>query len=66
MKTAFEFRERVELANRFHRLLYDEQPYTFFYTRKTAAYWQNTLRNVHFAKVRPYRNHEPFYLAPAN
>jgi ABC-type transport system substrate-binding protein len=66
MKTAFEFRDRVALAHRFHNLLHDEQPYTFFYTRKRAGYWQPELSNVQFAKTRPYKNHEPWYLAPAN
>jgi ABC-type transport system substrate-binding protein len=66
MKTAFEFRDRVDLAHRFHNLLHDEQPYTFFYTRKRAGYWQPELSNVQFAKTRPYKNHQPWFLAPAN
>jgi peptide/nickel transport system substrate-binding protein len=66
MKTAFEYRDRVTLAHRFHNLLHEEQPYTFFYTRKRAGYWQPELSNVQFAKTRPYKNHEPWFLAPAN
>ena len=66
MKTAFDFRKRVDLAHRFHALIHEEQPYTFFYTRKRTGYWQKSLKNVQFAKTRPYKNHEPWYLAPAN
>ena len=66
MHTTFDFRERVKLSHRFHQLIHEEAPYTFFYTRKRPGYWQPQLDNVQFAKVRPYRNHKTWHLAPAN
>ena len=64
LEVEFDHAKRVELANRFHRLLAEEQPYTFFFTRKRPAFWQTEMRNVKFNLVRPYRNHKAWYLAP--
>lgn len=63
LQREFDYDERVKLANQFHRLVYDEQPYTFFYTRKRKVYWQKSLENVRFANVRPYMNPRPWFLA---
>lgn len=63
LQREFDYDERVRLANEFHRIAYDEQPYTFFYTRKRKVYWQDELQNVTFAKVRPYMNPRPWFLA---
>jgi len=63
LQREFDYDERVSLANQFHRLVYDEQPYTFFYTRKRKVYWQRDLENVQFAKTRPYMNPRPWFLA---
>ena len=62
LETEFDEGRRKELAHQFHRLLYDEQPYTFFYTRKSVVFWQKELKNVWFQLVRPHVNHRPFYL----
>ena len=61
MNTTFDFERRKELANRFHRLVDEEQPYTFFYTRKRPAYWQKDLSNVWYQTHRPYRSHWGWY-----
>ena len=63
LQREFDYDERVSLANQFHRLVYDEQPYTFFYTRKRKVYWQRELENVQFANTRPYMNPRPWFLA---
>ena len=62
LETEFDEGRRKELAHQFHKLLYDEQPYTFFYTRKSVVFWQKELKNVWFQLVRPHVNHRPFYL----
>jgi ABC-type transport system substrate-binding protein len=64
LEITFDHARRVELANRFHQLLAEEQPYTFFYTRKRPGFWQPELGSVKFAMVRPYRNHKAWHLAP--
>ncbi|MCO4770431.1 MAG: hypothetical protein KDA24_10415 [Deltaproteobacteria bacterium] len=65
LQREFDYDERVRLANSFHRLVYEEQPYTFFYTRKRKVYWQRQLESVTFGKVRPYMNPRPWFLASA-
>jgi len=63
MRAEFDFDERVRLSKSFHKLIYDEQPYTFFYTKKRVLYWQDELKNVWFALTRPQENHRPWYLS---
>jgi peptide/nickel transport system substrate-binding protein len=63
LEIEFDDAKRKKLAQEFHALLYEEQPYTFFYTKKTKAYWQPELRNVWFQLVRPHINPRPFYLS---
>ena len=65
LQREFDYDERVRLANSFHRLVYEEQPYTFFYTRKKQVYWQRQLESVSFGKTRPYMNPRPWFLAAA-
>jgi len=66
LREEFEYSERIRIANEFHQLVYDEQPYTFFYTRKRNYFWQSNLKNVWFQMTRPYPNPRPWYLtAPA-
>ncbi len=65
LQREFDHDERVRLAHAFHKLTYDEQPYTFFYTRKRKVYWQPELKNVKFSKTRPYMNPRPWFLAGA-
>jgi peptide/nickel transport system substrate-binding protein len=61
MNTAFDLDQRKELAHRFHRLIAEEQPYTFFFTRKRPAFWQKDLKNVSYLGYRPYRSHWGWY-----
>lgn len=37
---------RIELYHQFNRILYDEAPYTFLYTPKTALIYRDYLQNV--------------------
>ena len=66
LEVTFDHAQRVELGHRFHQLLNEEQPYTFFYTRKRPGFWQPELSSVKFALVRPYRNHKAWYLSRPN
>ena len=56
LEVEFDDSKRVELANQFHRLIYEEQPYTFFYTRRSVYFWNKRLGNVKSQIVRPYLN----------
>ncbi|MBM76756.1 MAG: hypothetical protein CMK59_15215 [Proteobacteria bacterium] len=62
LEVEFDFDKRVELANNFHKLLYDEQPYTFFYTRRSPYYWNQKLKDVKAQTVRPYLNARAWHL----
>ena len=63
IREEFAYPERVRLAKEFHQLLYEEQPYTFFYTRKRPAFWQKELKNVWFSRTRPYLKAHAWYLS---
>lgn len=63
MTSEFDVQRRIELCHRFHKLIYDEQPYTFFYTRKRPVFWQKELQHVVFQKDRPHRNPRAWFLS---
>ena len=65
LERTFDFDQRVALAHRFHRVVYDEQPYTFFFTRKRPVFWQPWLGNVRFAASRPHANPRHWYFQSA-
>lgn len=53
---------RTDLLRRFHRILHDEQPYSFFYVpRRVAAWWQE-LKHVEFARLRPQASSLPWWI----
>ena len=63
LQNEFDYQERLRIAKEFHQLCYEEQPYTFFYTRKYPVFWQSEeLKNVTFSRTRPYMNPRPWYL----
>ncbi len=53
LRVTFDLSERHELARRFHRIVHDEQPYTFFYVRERYYTWWDKVRRVVFPKTRP-------------
>ena len=63
LEVEFDYDKRVELAHRFHKLVYDEQPYTFFYTRRSPFYWQKKLQGTKAQLTRPYLNVRAWYLS---
>ena len=61
LEVEFDDKKRIELAHEFHSLLYDEQPYTFFFTRRSMFYWSPKLKNVKAQVTRPYLNSRAWY-----
>ena len=63
-RVTFDIKKRAKLFHRFHEIIYEEQPYTFFYCPKVVlAYW-NYVRHL---KVRPFRlqvNLKSVWVAP--
>jgi peptide/nickel transport system substrate-binding protein len=42
----YDYQKRIGLYHQFDKILYDEQPYTFLYTPKTAFLYREYLQNV--------------------
>lgn len=62
LRTTFDTDERQVLLRQFHRIVHDEQPYTFFYARQSASAWNPRLRNVVFQQIRPQAYSLPWYI----
>ena len=63
-RETFDLEERKRLFHRFHEILYEEQPYTFFYTWTVPlAYW-NHVRHLTVRSFRPQVNLKCVWLAP--
>ncbi len=63
MELEFDTSKRVELSQDFHRIVYDEQPYTFMFQSKNPYFYVKDLKNVSTLKVRPYFDPKPWYLS---
>ena len=63
MEVEFDVPTRIELSKKFHRIVYDEQPYTFLFQRKSPYFYVEDLKHVSTLKVRPYFDPKPWYLA---
>ena len=48
-----DFAKRKALFHRFHAILHEEQPYTFFYTPRAVIAWNPAVHNVTFQGPRP-------------
>lgn len=46
IRVCFDIKERIELCHKFHRLLHEEQPYTFLFTRDELVAQHKRYRNV--------------------
>ena len=63
MEFEFDMEKRYDLSKQFHRIIYDEQPYTFLFRSKVAYFWTPQLQNAEtVGKVRPYLNLRSWYL----
>lgn len=62
LRVTFDKRKRVELFHRFHRILYEEQPYTFFYAPEAVVCWWDEVNRVEFALTRPQTCSLPWWV----
>jgi peptide/nickel transport system substrate-binding protein len=53
--------KRTQLLQEFHRIVFDEQPYTFVMTRKQPACYRNVVKNVVYAKTNPVADALPWW-----
>jgi ABC-type transport system substrate-binding protein len=65
LRDTFDRAERVRLSHQFHRIVHDEQPYTFLFDEKSVYCAWNEVKGVVFSKVRPIPNSLPWWVARA-
>ena len=62
LRLTFDIKKRIALYHKFHRIIYDEQPYTFIFARKRVAAWWNYVHRVIFMKLKPHEDSMPWYM----
>jgi ABC-type transport system substrate-binding protein len=62
-RRTFDPAERSRLLRRFHEIVYEEQPYTFWFSDRQIGAWRQNLRNVNFSVMRPFDSNMNWYLA---
>jgi ABC-type transport system substrate-binding protein len=63
LRVTFDKDARIRLLRAFHRLVDDEQPYTFFLSRKRVYCAWNDVKNLVYSKDWPIENSFPWWVA---
>ncbi len=66
LRQTFDVEKRIALSRTLHRIIHEEQPYTFLFTRPRIAAWWHTVRRVVFSPILPQDGSIPWYLDPNN
>ena len=53
LRVTLDTEQQVELYHRMHRIIYDDQPYSFLFSEKATAFRDARLKNIKFYKIRP-------------
>jgi ABC-type transport system substrate-binding protein len=61
-RRTFDVEERISLLNRFHAIVHEEQPYTFFFAPREVGAWRSHIQNVSFAPLRPFDYSHSWYV----
>lgn len=56
LRVEFDTQKRHDLCHQFHRLVHEEQPYTFIYERERPVLYWDHMNELEFAPVRPHRD----------
>ena len=64
-RVTFDPEERLRFFHAFHRLVHEEQPYTFLVSKIDFVCIWTDVKDVVFAKVRPAINPLPWWIASA-
>lgn len=56
LRSEFDEAKRVELCHAFHKLVHEEQPYTFFYQRSRSALYWDYMNDLEFSPIPPHRD----------
>ena len=62
LRETFDPDERTRMLREVHRIIYDEQPYTFFRVRVSPFCWWRQVRGMVFSKYRPRANSLPWWI----
>ncbi len=63
-RRTFDPAARSALFHRFHEIVYEEQPYTFWFSGLEIGAWRDSVENVGFSPLRPFASNRSWYLAP--
>jgi peptide/nickel transport system substrate-binding protein len=63
LRTTFDQAKRQQMYRRIHRLIYEAQPYTFFYRRSLPYCASQDVRGLTFAKIRPLADSRPWFVS---
>jgi peptide/nickel transport system substrate-binding protein len=61
-RVTFEPEARRDLLRKIHRIIYEEQAYTFVRRRKVPYCWSDAVKGVEFAKLRPQADISTWYV----
>ena len=61
LRVTMDEKKQNELFHKIHRLIYEDQPYTFLFSEKQTAGLDGRLENVKFYRVRPCRDTREWY-----
>ncbi len=53
LRVTMDEEKQIELYHQIHKLIYDDQPYTFLFGEKATGGYNTRIRNVNFYKIRP-------------
>jgi ABC-type transport system substrate-binding protein len=53
MRVTLDREKQIEMYHKMHRIIYDDQPYTFLFAEKATAFRDARLGNIKFYKIRP-------------
>lgn len=62
LMVTFDKEKQIELCHKFHKIINQEQPCTFFRSPVVIYVWQNYVKNVNFQKVRPHADSMTWYI----
>lgn len=53
LRVTLDIEKRTIMLREFHRIVHEEQPYSFLYVPKTPYCYRSSLKNVEYSKIRP-------------
>jgi ABC-type transport system substrate-binding protein len=65
LRITLDEKQQVDIYHRIHRLIYEDQPYTFLFADKETAAYDARLENLKFYKIRPCYDSSEWYSSRA-